>query len=280
MTGKLGLFSLVDLFQLLASARRTGRLTVDHPVTLARIYFDGGRVIHAEFGELKGTDAVFTLFADERGDFEFRIGLSSPGRTITMGTENLVLEAMRRLDEVSRGVGAAEEEEGHGVKVQADAVPVLPERESASRGEFALNAEELELLRHVDGHRTVASIAALLDREPFEVRVICERLMRIGVLRLKSRRARTARLVARLTRKRLPEGHVGVDANIVRAWQNALDVEVNEVACRRSTGSVHLFRVTPIEGSGPYLEITRETLTRVDLRVDETLLVRPVTDHT
>src|SRR5690606_26302067 len=42
VTGTLGLFSLVDLFQLLASARRSGRLTIDHPRGRARVYFEKG----------------------------------------------------------------------------------------------------------------------------------------------------------------------------------------------------------------------------------------------
>src|SRR5690606_38944681 len=44
VTGTLGLFSLIDLFQLLASARRSGRLSVDHPKGMARVYFDKGQV--------------------------------------------------------------------------------------------------------------------------------------------------------------------------------------------------------------------------------------------
>jgi hypothetical protein len=35
-----------------------------------------------------------------------------------------------------------------------------------------------------------------------------------------------------------------------------------------------------MEGIGPYLELSRDTLVRSNLRVEQTLLVRPITDPT
>ena len=103
MTGTLGLFSLVDLFQLLAASSRSGRLTVDHPEGQARVYFEEGLAVHAEFAGRSGEEAVFALFADEQGSFEFMLGVPAPQTSITSRTENLVLEASRRLDESRRG---------------------------------------------------------------------------------------------------------------------------------------------------------------------------------
>lgn len=279
VTGTLGLFSLVDLFQLLAAARRTGRLVVEHPVGNARIYFDRGQAVHAELGELVGVDAVYTLFADERGAFEFRIGLPSPAETIEVGTENLVLEAMRRLDEANRGMGQRPGAALGGVTVTRDAVPAVPVSVSGGQPEFALNAEELAVMSQVDGHRTVTRIAMNLGLDPDDVLVICDRLVRTGVLKLQNRRARTARLVTRLAGRRQAPGVVGIDPSILTAWEKALGVKVTEVACRRHDGSVKLFEARPSAGAGPYLELTRDTLFRADLRVNETLLVRPVSDQ-
>ncbi len=281
VTGTLGLFSLVDLFQLLAAARRTGRLTIEHPVTGARIYFDRGQVVHAEFGELAGEDAIYTLFADERGAFEFRLGLPSPAKSISVGTENLVLEAMRRLDEVNKGMSQRPgRHAGGGISISAEAVPGVPDDLTGEQREFALNAEELAVMSQVDGYRTVSRIAANLGLETDAVRVVCERLVRTGVLRLQNRRARTARLVTRLSRKRLAAMVVGIDTSILNAWENVLGSPVEEVACRRDNGSVLLFEVVPMEGIGPYLELGRDTLVRSNLRVEQTLLVRPITDPT
>lgn len=122
MTGTLGLFSLVDLFQLLSASSRSGRLTVDHPEGLARVYFEEGLAVHAEFAGRSGEDAIYALFADEQGSFEFMLGVPAPQNTIASRTENLVLEATRRLDESRRaavsgkgpfGEPLSKEEAGH-----------------------------------------------------------------------------------------------------------------------------------------------------------------------
>src|SRR5690606_23940669 len=81
VTGTLGLFSLVDLFQLLAAARRSGRLSIDHPSGPAKVFFDKGQVVHAEFQGIAGEEAVYAIFADERGTFEFRVAIPAPSVT-------------------------------------------------------------------------------------------------------------------------------------------------------------------------------------------------------
>lgn len=269
VTGTLGLFSLVDLFQLLTSAKRTGRLSVEHPAALARIYFDRGQVVHAEFGELVAEEAVYALFQDERGSFEFRIGLPSPYNSIKASSENLVLEAVRRLDE-SRRDGPDEH------AISRDAVPFVPE--NGPPPGVRLTADEQRVLGHVDGRRTVTRLALDLGMEPEAALTICARLVRTGVLKLQNRRARTARLVTRLAPKRLPPGTVGLDPSIVGAWEKVLGQPVQKIACRREDGTVQLFDAQPLAGAGPYLELNRDTLVRADLRVNEALLVRPLED--
>ncbi len=105
--------------------------------------------------------------------------------------------------------------------------------------------------------------------------MICDRLVRTGVLKLQNRRARTARLVTRLADKRLSPGAVGLDPSIIGAWEKALGQSISKVACRRNDGTVQLFAATASAGAGPYLELCRDTLVRADLRVNEALLVRP-----
>ncbi|HEX7004381.1 MAG TPA: DUF4388 domain-containing protein [Trueperaceae bacterium] len=126
MTGTLGLFSLVDLFQLLAASSRSGRLTVDHPKGAARVYFEEGLAVHAEFADRSGEDAVYALFADEQGSFEFMLGVPAPRTTISTRTENLILEASRRLDESRRGESGSAPPPG-GAATPAPARPAAPE---------------------------------------------------------------------------------------------------------------------------------------------------------
>ncbi len=274
MTGTLGLFSLVDLFQLLASARRSGRLTIDHPRGRARVYFDKGAAVHADFAGLAGEDAVYALFADERGTFEFRIGMPATEQTITTSTENLVLEAMRRLDEARRESAA---EEGGEPRVSRDAVPMRATmtEELLRTGGVALNAEERALVDHADGTRTLTRIASQAGLDEERALVVAQRLVKTGVLKLQNKRPRTARLVARLTQLPIAPGAAGVDVNIVAAWERALERPVRQVACRREDGTVLVFDLQLLEGAGPFLELSRDAFLRADIVANEALLVRP-----
>lgn len=265
MTGTLGLFSLVDLFQLLSSANRTGRLVVDHPEGDARLYFRQGRVVHAEFCGLTGEEAVFALFADEQGTFEFTTGLPAPEESVTAGTENLILEAIRRVDEARRD---------RPEEIPAEAVPAFAEGPGA--GNLVLDTTEVGLLRFVDGQRTVRELAELAGVGTGEVQGKVRRLLEMGVLRVTDRRPRTARLVTQLTTGGLGPAVAGVDPNILDSWRRALGYDPGAVACRRPDGRVDTFQVSPVEQAGPYILFTRDTLIRADLAANVPLLVRPV----
>lgn len=264
MTGTLGLFSLVDLFQLISSAARTGRLAVRHPAATAKVYFDKGQVVHAEFGDMAGTDAVFALFDDERGTFEFTIGLPAPRRSIAMSTENLVLEAIRRLDEARRD--SVEE------SVPRTAVPMFTDKDATK---LTLMPNESEILQLIDGRRNATQLAEEARVEPEVAMAVIGRLVRVGILRLRSSAPRTARLVTRLTSHRMPRGAVGVDIGILTNWQRSLGYRPDRIVCKTADGRIRTFPVHPVEGAGPYMHVTRETVVQAGLAAEETLLVKP-----
>ena len=269
MTGTLGLFSLVDLFQLLAASSRSGRLGVFHPYGTARIYFDTGQVVHAEFNELVGQDAIFALFADEQGSFDFKTGLPAPERSVETSTENLLLEVIRRLDEARRD-GALPPD------IADDAVPsIVPENE----GKLTLQAEEQRVLSHVSGTLDVSEIAERAGLSLIETKRLVERLVKVGMIKLRSRKPRTARLVTQFSDEPLPPGFVGVEANIYDNWERTLGYAPERVACRRPNGRVDLFGVQPVKGAGPYLLLSHATLFRSDLSVNTTLLVKPASPN-
>jgi len=264
VTGTLGLFSLVDLFQLLAASKRTGRLSVKHPSGRARFYFDRGQLRHAEFGELEGPAAVDALFGDERGAFAFTAGLPAPRTTIETSTEAIVLDALRRLDESRRaGEGPA--------MVERDAVPFGVD-EGGTRP--SLGSPEQRVLAVVNGHWTVARIARELDVEEDAARAVVTRLVHVGLLRIRTRRPRTARLVVRLAPAGVPVAGVAVDAGIARAWREVVG-DFDEVALKLPDGSAIAVPVVASEGAGAYLWVPRANLLRLGLRVDDTVLARP-----
>jgi len=265
VTGTLGLFSLVDLFQLLAASKRTGRLSVQHPSGRARFYFERGQLRHAEFGDLEGPAAVDALFGDERGAFAFTAGLPAPRTTVEASTEAIVLDALRRLDESRRS----------GEKppmVERDAVPFGAEDGGARP---SLGSPEQRVLAAVNGHWTVARIARELDIAEEEARAVVTRLVHVGLLRIRTRRPRTARLVVRLAPAAVPVGGVAVDAGIVRAWREVVG-DFDEVALKLPDGSAVAVPLIASEGAGAYLWVPRVNLLRLGLRVDDTVLARPI----
>ncbi|MCA9838920.1 MAG: DUF4388 domain-containing protein [Trueperaceae bacterium] len=265
MTGTLGLFSLVDLFQLLASSARTGRLTIDHPRAKARVYFDKGQIVHASFGEVEGEEAVYELFGDERGSFEFQVGISASQKTVNASTENLMLEAIRRLDEHNRD---------DDVMIPDEAVPVFTG--NAQSSSLSLEPHEVELLKFMDGMHTIFEISEKTRTEPNDIKKVISRLVKVGVLKVRDKKPRTARLVTRLERDRLNTGTVGVDKNILGQWGNILGETPEQVACRFPDGRVLMFKAKPVEEAGPYIMFSMETLAIVDVPVNVALLVKPV----
>ena len=256
VTGTLGLFSLVDLFQLLAASKRTGRLTVQHPVARARIYFDRGQLCHAEFGDLDGPAAVDALFADERGAFSFTAGLPAPRTTVQVSTEAIVLDALRRLDVSRDAVPFASPDGG---------APVEP------------SAFERRVLAAVNGHWTAGRIAQELGVDEEETCRAVARLVQVGMLRLRPRRPRTARLVVRLAPPGVAAGSVAVDAGIVRSWREVAG-DVAQVALKLPDGVAVAVPLVETQGVGAYVWVPRELLLRLGLRVDDTVLARPYHD--
>ncbi|CAN5669450.1 hypothetical protein BH23DEI1_BH23DEI1_24240 [soil metagenome] len=268
VTGTLGLFSLVDLFQLLASATRTGRLGVQHPLGLARVYFDRGRVVHAEFGVAEGADAVYALFDDERGTFEFVNGLPAPRRSIETSTESLVLDALRRLDEERR------DDEPVSFDGSREAGPFAS---YDARRDLPLGDDERRVAASVNGQWSVGRLASELRLPLHDVQRIIGRLMGVGALALRAKRPRTAQLVVRLDHGHVAVGSVGVDEGILANWASVHGSVVGEVAVRRADGTAFAVSVIGVSGGGPYLHVGRDTLLRISLRADDTVLVRPHT---
>jgi hypothetical protein len=266
VTGTLGLFSLVDLVQLLASASRTGRLGIRHPLGSAKVYFERGRVVHVEFGDREGADAAFALFADERGTFEFVSGLPAPRRSVEQSTESLVLDALRLLDEARR------DEAPIVPGLDRSAVPYTPEDAVAG---VSLGATERQVVAAIDGQLTIGRLAIELGLPLDEVQRVVARLMHVGLVALRAKRPRTAQLVVRLTESRGPVGAVGVDEGIIANWSSTLERSVERVAVRRGDGLAFKVPVVGVTGGGPYLHVDRDTLLRFDLHADDTVLVRP-----
>lgn len=102
-SGLLNIISLPDLFQLIASSRKSGRLSVfeeDHEES-GYFVFDEGQPVFAAKGENKGEAAINELLKTGGESFEFKQGKPEErDDSIVNSTMGLLLEAARQIDEL------------------------------------------------------------------------------------------------------------------------------------------------------------------------------------
>jgi hypothetical protein len=101
LQGDLSFVSLSDLFQLLGGNGSTGVLQVNCPYAAgpATVYFQEGDPINASNAKSKGVEAVNALFGWQEGTFSFHRRPVQVPRTIKKSRMQIMLDALRLLDE-------------------------------------------------------------------------------------------------------------------------------------------------------------------------------------
>jgi len=99
--GKVTDFQLSDLIQMNVLGRMLAALVVTKDGDHGEIYFSEGNIVHAQCGKLVGDEAFYKILSWEDGKFEFRKGERTDQETVTKGWQSLLLEGMRRKDEVT-----------------------------------------------------------------------------------------------------------------------------------------------------------------------------------
>ena len=105
LTGDLSRMDLPGVIQMLNQARQTGALNINAGDTDGVIYFDGGELSHAECGVLFGDEAVIHILKSceggGKGVYKFVYGTTSTQHTVLRSATDLMLDAMRELDEAA-----------------------------------------------------------------------------------------------------------------------------------------------------------------------------------
>src|SRR5262245_15958178 len=97
---------LVDLLRAIAANQKSGvALVMGGEGTRGEIYFRQGRVVDAEVGRLSGRDAVYRLFCWPSGRLAVEWKSIRRKDTIEMAPHDLLMEALRRVDEWRRLLG-------------------------------------------------------------------------------------------------------------------------------------------------------------------------------
>ena len=103
LSGSLTHHDLPGVMQMLGHAHQTGALHINSGETDALLFFDAGEIVHAECASLFGDEAVIHILKscmkNNSGVYKFAYGSASTHRTVLRSATDLMLDAMREIDE-------------------------------------------------------------------------------------------------------------------------------------------------------------------------------------
>lgn len=139
LRGDLQSFSLAQLIQTLDGAQRTGKLVIEGHLGNFAVFFQKGRVIHAQSPYSSGLPAFFDAFLEREGSFNFVSSVIMPPPGISQSTTSLLIEATRLAGEYASS----------GRQVEPPKLEVRPlENDGATL--VTLTSDEFLLLQRVD----------------------------------------------------------------------------------------------------------------------------------
>jgi DNA-binding response OmpR family regulator len=139
LAGDLTAISFPDLVNIIEMERRSGLLSLVLAQAVGQVFFDGGRIVHAVYGNLSGPEAFYRFVGETAGRFELAPGrceLPPEAWTISNSATALILEGARLLD-VERASAPASAGAGGPVAAPAELGAIASSREI----EPALEAE-------------------------------------------------------------------------------------------------------------------------------------------
>ncbi len=104
LKGELGELPLSDLIEMTSLGGKTGRLVIADPggAVVGELAFREGRLVGASYGNLTAEKAFYGLLELREGSFEFDPDAHIDDESCNLQTTSLLMEGMRRIDEVHR----------------------------------------------------------------------------------------------------------------------------------------------------------------------------------
>ena len=156
--GSLRELQLADIVQLFATSGKTGKFSLTRDDERGTVYLKGGRIVHAEVGDVVGEEAVHVLASWVSGDFQFDPAEETDRVSIYKSNARLLMEAAHQHDEwrvLSRKVPGV------------DSVPTLAAPDAARP--VTLSPAEWGLIVRIDGKKSVRELAKESDSSSFDV---------------------------------------------------------------------------------------------------------------
>lgn len=162
LLGTLSEITLMDLLQVLRMNRRSGLLDLQQDGRLATVYISEGEVVNARLGKFEGEKAFFRLLDWSRGKFEFRPMAVETETLITRPGENLILEGLRQIDEIT--------DARKSLAVEGGRLELLKQFQGPAERLRPVTREVIKLLGYF------SSLDDLMDQSPFNDLAICRTL--------------------------------------------------------------------------------------------------------
>ena len=156
--GSLRELQLADIVQLFSTSEKTGKFSLTRDDERGTVYLKGGRIVHAEVGDVVGDEAVHVLASWASGDFQFEPAEETDRVSIHKSNARLLMEAAHQHDEwrvLSRKVPGV------------DSVPTLAAPDAGRP--VTLSPAEWGLIVRIDGKKSVRELAKESDSSSFDV---------------------------------------------------------------------------------------------------------------
>lgn len=173
-SGQIADLGLADLMQSLERTGRSGLIRLRHEDgRQGTAFFRQGTIIDAQVGPLTGVEAVYRLFGWSDGRFDVEFAPVRRMDAIEKPTAALLVEGMRRLDELSKLTAALPPLEA----------PWHVDYEQLAQHLAEIPDEVNAVLRLFDGKRTAAEVVAECGFGDLDAVAILARLQSLGILR-------------------------------------------------------------------------------------------------
>jgi hypothetical protein len=175
LQGTLDTFALIDVFRLLASTNKTGRLRVSGDRGIGNVWFDGGGVVLAAAYNTKPSDApvavIFELLRQHEGTFVFEADVTTPEAGAPSDVESLIREAEHLLIEWQEIEAVVPS-----VDMWVSLSPELP------RPEIVVDGERWKVIVATGAGATVAEVGDHLGLGEIAVSKAVKEVVEIGLL--------------------------------------------------------------------------------------------------
>ncbi|MFL5456015.1 MAG: response regulator [Myxococcales bacterium] len=173
LSGSVSDLGLVDLFNSLETWQKSAVVHCEDGERTARVWVRNGQVVDAEVESLQGEAAFYRLLGWESGTFRVEFGQQFHRAPRTeLGTQALLLEGMRRIDEAARLSDTLPPGTVFGVDFDV-----------LGRRLVDLPDEVNGVLRLIDGRRTLREVIGVSPLDDLSTLAIAQRLLADGIVR-------------------------------------------------------------------------------------------------